>query len=164
FEATWPPAGGRIRVVLVREPEGWLAFFATDPTVTAVAILEAMADRGAIEQTFKDVKEVWGAGQQQVRNVYACIGAFVVNLLLYSVVEAWAWARAEGALVDRSRSPWDAAERRPSPADKRKAPQGVILREEIQAVLVQHAEQEEFRDLTRRLLNLAARPLLGDRK
>ncbi len=52
-----------------------------------VAILEAMADRGVIEQLFKDVKEVWGAGQQPVRNVYASIGAFTVNLVLYSVVE-----------------------------------------------------------------------------
>ena len=34
-------------------------------------ILEAMADRSAEEKTFKDVKEVWGAGEQQVRNVYS---------------------------------------------------------------------------------------------
>src|SRR6202790_5334551 len=89
FEATWRPAGGRIRVVIVRERDGWRAYFCTDPTVTAETILEAMADRGAIEQTFKDVKEVWGAGQQQVRNVYACVGAFAVHLCLYSVTEAW---------------------------------------------------------------------------
>src|SRR5262249_53292954 len=81
FLATGRPAGGRIRVVLVREPDGWLPYFCTDPEATAAEVLEAMADRGAIEQTFKDVKEVWGAGQQQVRNVYASIGAFVVNLL-----------------------------------------------------------------------------------
>ena len=83
---------------MVREEEGWLAYFCTDPAVTVEAILEAMADRGAIEQLFKDVKEVWGAGQQQVRNVYASIGAFTVNLVLYSVVEAWAWARARGGV------------------------------------------------------------------
>jgi hypothetical protein len=71
FEATWRPAGGRIRVVVVWEDEGWLSYFCTEPAMPVVAILEAMADRGAIEQLFKDVKEVWGAGQQQVRNVYA---------------------------------------------------------------------------------------------
>jgi hypothetical protein len=156
FLATWRPAGGRIRVVIVREQDGWLAFFCTDPTVTAAAILEAMADRGAIEQTFKDVKEVGGAGQQQVRNVYAGIGAFAVTLTLYSIVEAWAWARAEEGLVDRSRSPWDAEERRPSHADKRKALQREILREEIQAVIPQGRERQEFQDLVTRLLNLAA--------
>jgi hypothetical protein len=156
FEATWRPAGGRIRVAIVREEDGWLAYFCTDPTVTAVAILEAMADRGAIEQTFKDVKEVWGAGQQQVRNVYAGIGAFAVNLTMYSIVEAWGWARPEEELVDRSRSPWDAEERRPSHADKRKALQREILQEEIQAVIPQGRERQEFQDLVTRLLDLAA--------
>src|SRR5262249_23501983 len=122
--ATWRPAGGMIRVVLVREVDGWLAYFCTDPAMPVATILEGLADRGAIEQMFRDLKEVWGAGQQQVRNVYACIGAFTVSLVLYSVVEVWAWARAEAELVDRSRSPWDAAPRRPSHADKRKALQG----------------------------------------
>jgi hypothetical protein len=156
FEATWRPVGGRLRVVLVREAHGWLAFFCTDPSATAAAILEAVADRGAIEQTFKDVKEVWGAGQQQVRNVYACLGAFVVNLSLYTVVEVWAWARAADELVDRSRSPWDSAERRPSHADKRKALQREILRHEIRAVVGQRAESAEFQQLLIRLLDLAA--------
>jgi hypothetical protein len=155
FVATWPPAGGRIGVVLVREDAGWLAFFCTDPTVSAVAILEAMADRGAIEQLFKDLKEVWGAGQQQVRNVYASIGAFAVNLVLASVVEAWAWDRAAVELVNRERSPWDTEERRPSHADKRKALQGEILRAEIQAVVGRRAQRQEFQELAERLLGLA---------
>jgi hypothetical protein len=154
FRATWRPAGGVIRVVIVREEDGWRAYFCTDPAVPAAAILEAMADRGAIEQLFKDVKEVWGAGQQQVRNVYASIGAWAVNLLLYSAVEVWAWARAEEELVDRP--PWDGEERRPSHADKRKALQREILREEIQAALGARAEGAEFQNLATRLLDLAA--------
>jgi DDE superfamily endonuclease len=155
FEATWRPAGGCIRVVLVREEDGWLAFFCTEPTMAAATILAVMADRGAIEQLFKDLKEVWGAGQQQVRNVYANIGAFAVNLTMYSVVEAWAWPRADEELVDRSRCPWDTEDRRPSHADKRKALQREILRGEIQAVLGQTAERQEFQNLTCRLLDLA---------
>jgi hypothetical protein len=156
FEATWRPAGGRIRVVLVREREGWLAYFCTDPAATAAEVLEAMADRGAVEQAFKDVKEVWGAGQQQVRNVYASVGAFAVNLTMHSVVEVWAWGRAEAELVDRSRCPWDGEERRPSHADKRKALQREVLREEIQAVMGQRADAGEFQDRVLRLLDLAA--------
>jgi DDE superfamily endonuclease len=156
FLATWRPAGGRIRVVIVREDGGWLAYFCTDPTVSAAVVLEAMADRGAIEQTFKDVKEVWGAGQQQVRNVYASVGAFAVNLVLYSAVEAWAWARAEEQLVDRSRAPWDTEERRPSHADKRKALQREVLRAEIQVALGERADSPGFHDLATRLLNWAA--------
>jgi hypothetical protein len=154
FLATWRPAGGCIRVVIVREDDGWLAYFCTDPAATVAAILEAMADRGAIEQLFKDVKEVWGAGQQQVRNVYASIGAFTVNLVLYSVVEVWAWGRGEEELV--SRPPWDEEARRPSHADKRKALQGEILRGEIQAAVGERPKREEFQALVMRLLNLAA--------
>jgi hypothetical protein len=156
FEATWPPAGGRIRVVIVRAEHGWLAFFCTDPGATAAEVLEAMADRGALEQVFKDVKEVWGAGQQQVRNVYACLGAWAVNLTLYSVVEAWAWSRPEAELRDRSASPWDEEDRRPSHADKRKSLQREILRAEIQAAVGPGAAAEGFQELATRLLHLAA--------
>jgi hypothetical protein len=155
FVATYQPAGGRIRVVIVREDDGWLAYFCTDPAVSVAAILEAMADRGAIEQMFKDLKEVWGAGQQQVRNVYASIGAFAVNLTMYSIVEGWAWARLPEELVDRQRSPWDTVDRRPSHADKRKALQHEILRAETQAAVAGRPEWQEFHDLATRLLDFA---------
>jgi len=157
FLATWQPAGGVIRGVLVQEEDGWLAFFCTDPTASVPAILEAMAARGAIEQTFKDVKEVWGAQQQQVRNVCACVGAFNLNLWMYSLVEAWAWAMPEEELVDRRRRcPWDSEPRRPSHADKRKALQRVALRGEIAAALAGRPSKEDFRALAERLLDLAA--------
>jgi hypothetical protein len=91
-----------------------------------------------------------------VRNAYASIGAFAVTLVLYGVVEAWAWTQAEEALVDRSRSPWDTEARRPSHAEKRKALQREILRAEIGAALGEGAESEEFHDLATRLLNWAA--------
>jgi len=154
FLATYKPAGGLVRVVIVREDDGWLAYFCTEPAAVPAAILEAMADRGAIEQLFKDVKEVWGAGQQQVRNVYACIGAFAVNLVLYSVVELWAWAQDEEDLIGRP--VWDQEERRPSHADKRKGLQREILRREIQAVLGGQRQSQEFHDLATQVLNWAA--------
>jgi hypothetical protein len=156
FLATWRPAGGVIRVVLVQQTDGWLAFFCTDPEATAVEILEAMADRGALEQTFKDVKEVWGAGQQQLRNLYSNEGAFNLNLWMYSLVEAWAWNKPEEELVDRSASPWDSEPRRPSHADKRKALQREVLRAEIQEALAGPPSKEKFRALAERLLELAA--------
>ena len=156
FQATWVPVGGAILVVLVKEEEGWLAFFCTDVTVSVTAVLETMADRGAIEQTFKDVKEVWGAQQQQLRNVYACIGAFNMNLWLYSMVEAWAWSAAEADLVDRSASPWDNEPRRPSHADKRKALQREVLQSEIEAALAGRPTKGDFRALAQRLLDMAA--------
>ena len=103
---------------------------------------------------FKDVKEVDGAGQQQVRNVYASIGAFTINLVLYSVVEVWALGRGEDELI--SRPPWDEEERRPSQTDKRKAVQREILGGEIQAAMGQRTKREEFQALAMRLLDLAA--------
>jgi hypothetical protein len=156
FLATWRPAGGAIRVVLVREERGWVPFFCTDPEATVVDILEAAADRGAIEQTNKDLKEVWGAGQQQLRNVYANVGAFNLNGWLHTVVETWAWQRRQEELVDRRRSPWDDPLRRPSHADKRKALQREVLRREIEAVLVGPPERQRFRELAEKLLDLAA--------
>jgi hypothetical protein len=156
FLATWRPAGGAIRVVLVQEDDGWVAFFSTDPEVTAVAILEAMADRGALEQTNKDVKEVWGAGQQQVRNLDSNIGCFNLNLWLSSLVEVWAWDKPEEELVDRSASPWDSEPRRPSHQDKRKALQREVLQAEIEEALSGRPTKQRIRELAQRLLDLAA--------
>jgi hypothetical protein len=156
FLATWRPAGGAIRVVLVKEEDGWLPFFCIKPEATAEEILEAMADRNALEQMNKDVKEVWGAGQQQVRNVHSNEGCFNLNLWLYSLVEAWAWAKEEEDLVDRSASPWDSEPRRPSHADKRRALPRDILHAEIAAVLSARPTKEDFRALAERLLDLAA--------
>jgi hypothetical protein len=121
FLATWRPAGGAIRVVLMREEHTWLAFFCTDPTATAVQILEAVADRAAIEQDFHDLKEVEGLGQQQVRNIWANVGAFHLNQWAHALVELWAWHQPKAVLCDRTTSPWDDADRRPSHADRRKA-------------------------------------------
>ena len=154
FLATWEPAGGQIRVVIVREDDGWLAYFCTDPTVSAEQILEMMADRTAIEQTFHDLKEVWGASQQQVRNVYANIGCFNLNCWMYTLVEVWAWEKSEDELIERSE--WDQEERRPSHADKRRALQRTILREEIKALLGRRANAERFRRFAEHLLDLAA--------
>ena len=57
FLATWRPAGGLIRVVLVREPHGWRAFFCTDPAATAADVLACVADRFSLETAFRDLKE-----------------------------------------------------------------------------------------------------------
>jgi hypothetical protein len=132
------------------------AFFCTDPGASVGDILEAAADRGAIEQTNKDVKEVGGAGQQQLRNLYANVGAFNLNAWLHTAVEAWAWERSEEELVDRSQSPWDGEPRRPSHQDKRKALRRQVLRQEIDAVLAGPPDPQRFRELAEKLLDLAA--------
>ncbi len=155
FVATYPPAGGAIRVVIVREDHGWLAFFATDPNATVNQILEAVADRFAIEQNFHDLKEVYGAGQQQLRNYWANVAAFHVNLWMMTLVELWAWARAPAQLTDRTASPWDDADRRPSHADRRNALRRQCIQHEYHAATVGGRLTRKCRALLSAALQLA---------
>ena len=156
FAATWRPAGGAIRVVLVDEPTGWVAFFCTDPQASVADVLEQMAARFSLETCFRDCKEIVGAGQQQVRRREANVGAFHVCLWTFTLTEVWAWEREEAELLAQRRaSPWDVAERRPSHADKRRAWQWALWEEEIQAVVGEGAQAEQWQKLAERLLHLA---------
>ncbi len=156
FLATWKPAGGVIRVVLVDEPTGWRAYFCTDTSASIADILGVVADRFSLEITFREVKQVVGAGQQQVRFLWANVGAFHLCLWTFTMTEAWAWNREAEELVDRSESPWDSSSRRPSHADKRRAWRRELLGEEIRAVLRPGVTEEEIRATADRLLSLAA--------
>jgi hypothetical protein len=154
----WRVAGpARVVKAVVAEVEGYRKRFTLVSSVTDLSglqLVELFCARFREEQTFHDVKEVWGVGQQQVRNVYANLGAMAVNLLWYSLVEAWAWLRSEEELV--ARPAWDEEERRPSHADKRRALQREILRQEIRAAIGERPHWQEFQDFTTRLLDLAA--------
>ncbi len=157
FVATWRPAGGAIRVVLVDEPTGWVAFFCADPAGTAADILGCVADRFSLETAFRDCKDVVGAGRQQVRRVRASVGAFHMRLWTFTMTEAWARGRhTEGLVGHRSESPWDDTTRRPSHADKRRAWRRGLLATEIHAVLRTGQTEPEIRAAAERLLNLAA--------
>jgi hypothetical protein len=156
FLATWQPAGGVIRVVLVDEPNGWRAFFCTDTSASVAEILGMVADRFSLEITFRECKQIVGAGQQQVRFLWANIGAFHICLWTFTLTEAWAWGRKDEELVDRSASPWDSPTRRPSHADKRRAWRRALLGQEIRAVLRPGSSEEEIQAAAERLLSLAA--------
>jgi hypothetical protein len=156
FLATWRPAGGAIRVVLVDEPTGWRAYFCTDTQASVADILTTVADRFSLEIAFRECKQIVGAGQQQVRFIGANIGAFHICLWTYTMTEAWAWDRKEEELVDRSASPWDRAPRRPSHAAKRRAWRRELLGEEIRAALRPGATEAEIQAMAERMLKLAA--------
>jgi len=156
FLATYVPAGGMIRVVLVKEDHGWHAFFCTDTGASAVEILEAFADRATIEQDFKDVKETWGAGQQQVRNIWTNVTVYNLNLWMHTLVELWAWNQSHQQLCDRSDSPWDDAERRPSHANRRKALRQRIMQNELSTLQAAWWLPRKIMDLTQRIMTLAA--------
>jgi len=121
-----------------------------------VEIIETFADRATIEQDFHDVKEVWGAGQQQVRNIWTNVAVYHLNLWMHTLVELWAWNRPHTELCDRSQSPWDDPERRPSHADRRKALRRHIMQNELSAVAAIWSLPRKIIGLARRLMALAA--------
>jgi hypothetical protein len=156
FLATYRPVRGVIRVVLVKEPHGWFALFATDASASVVEILEAFADRATIEQDFHDVKEVWGAGQQQVRNIWTNVAVFQLCLWMHTLVELWAWNRSHDELVDRSASPWDDPQRRPSHANRRKVLRQQIIQHELNNITAVWRLPRKILQLAERLMTLAA--------
>ena len=156
FVATYPVVGGRIRVVLVRETDGWVAYFCTAPEATVTQILEAIADRAAVEQDFHDLKEVHGAGQQQVRHYGATIAAYHLTLWLHTLVEVWSWHQEQASLCDRRASPWDDPNRRPSHADRCKALRRSCIGMVIRGALGRARSLPKIHALVRRLLTLVA--------
>ena len=155
FLATSRLVGGVIRVVIVRFDEGgWAAYFCTDPEVSVRDILETVAARWAIEEHFHDVKEVWGAGQQQVRNVWSNIGCWNLNQWMFTLVELCSWDVAKSDLTDRSDRRWDNRERRPSHADRRRAIAKNMLEKQFLASLPDTPETSKFRQLIAAVLSL----------
>jgi hypothetical protein len=155
FLATHATFGGAIRVVIVKEPNGLQFFYCTDVTASVREVVEVFADRSAIEQTFHDVKEVWGSGQQQVRNVWSNIGAWHLNVWAVTLVELWAWKKNAKELTHRDDSPWDDAQRRPSHADRRNALQAACLAQELSHALPTGPLLQKIRDTFQRLLRIA---------
>jgi DDE superfamily endonuclease len=155
FLATYAVVGGMIRVVLVKERHDWLALFCTDPEATVEQILEAYAERAAIEQDFHDLKEVHGAGQVQLRNLWANLGAFNLTLWLHTLVELWAWDQPAGRLRARRRfSPWDQADRRPSHGDRCNALRHQCVRQRITRLQGSRPMKGAIHDVLRGLLRM----------
>ena len=156
FLATYKPVGGVIRVVLVREPDRWVAYFSTDPDLSVASILETVADRSALEQVFHDVKEVHGAGQQQLRHVWANVGAWNLIGWWHTLVELWAWDRPQSRLRDRSDSPWDKPERRPSHANRCQELRREALQEEYSSLPSVGGLRPKIRRFIQRLMHRVA--------
>jgi hypothetical protein len=127
-------------------------------------------DRAAIEQHFHDVKEVWGAGRQQVRNLWSNVAFYPLNLRMHTLAELsilsisgcirwaelWAWNRPHAELCDRSDSPWDDPERRPSHADRRNSLRRHIMRNELSAATAIGPLPRKIISLAQRLMALVA--------
>lgn len=128
FLATYRVAGGLIRVVLVREQDEVHAYFSTNPDWTPQQILEAIADRGSIEQLFRDVKQTWKADGPQLRNVWSNVTSWHMHLWWAALTELWAAKHPEEVLAQVDRPPWDRSGRRVSHAERR----NVLLRQVLE--------------------------------
>ena len=102
------------------------------------------------------MQEVHGAGQPQVRNVWANVAAFNLTLGWHTLIELWAWAKPKRTICDRSASPWDDAARRPSHADRRKALQRECLETEFRRTQSGPPLTRKITTLFDRLKKLAA--------
>jgi len=157
FLATSRLISGEIRVVIVRfEDGGWAPYFCTDTSAEMTDILETVAARWAIEEHFHDVKEVWGAGQQQVRNVWSNIGCWHLNQWVYTLVELCCWDLDKSELSDRSDRPWDNPDRRPSHADRRRSISREMLGKQFLAALPHGPNHRKLWTLFQNLITLAA--------
>jgi hypothetical protein len=157
FVATSPLISGQIRVVLVRlDGDSWAPYFCTDPSAEVRDILEAMAARWALEEHFHDVKEIWGAGQQQVRNVWSNLGCWHLNQWMYTLVELCCWDASKAELTDRSERSWDNPDRRPSHADRRRSISRKMLEKQFLVALPRTPTNRKFWRLVEALISLAA--------
>jgi hypothetical protein len=157
FLATWRPAGGLVRVVILEEDDGsWRAFLCTDAGAGVEAIVQTIHDRWAIEQNYHDLKEVERIEEVQLRRVWSNVGALNLSLWVHTLIEVWAWGRPESSLSDRSDRLWDDASRRPSHADRRRGLQRAMMDEEYQRLDVPEPWSEKIRQLLNGVVRLVA--------
>jgi hypothetical protein len=108
------------------------------------------------ERVFHDLKEVHGAGRQQLRNYWANIAAYHLTMWWHTLIELWAWRKSQRELTDRSDSPWDEGSRRPSHADRRNALRRQCLKNDFQRVALAGRMPRKIRRLWNRLVKLVA--------
>ena len=136
---------GTIRVVIVRYEDGsWAPYISTDTELNVREILEAVADRWSIEESFHDLKEVWGGGQQQVRNIWSSIGCWNLIGWVHTLVHMHSWDQPSQAIADRSDRTWDNPDRRPSLSDRIRLITKEMLAEELNSVLSPGADKPKI--------------------
>ena len=87
---------------------------------------------------------------------WANVAAFHLNLWAHTLIELWAWRQPKGQICDRSDSPCDDPERRPSHADRCNALKREGLREVIRGAGRRRPLTRKIRTLFRGLLKLIA--------
>ena len=93
FDAWWPKAGIKVRVVITRDPAGKRKpcfLMSTDLSMTAQEIIERFALRWPIEQLFSDAKLLMGLDSAEVRTEKSVLRHAVLTFALVTWVRLWA--------------------------------------------------------------------------
>lgn len=93
FEAWWPKAAVKIRVVITRDPAGKRKpcfLSSTDLTLGPVQIIERFSLRWSIEQLFSDAKLLMGLDSAEVRNPNSVLRQAIFTFALVTWVRVWA--------------------------------------------------------------------------
>ena len=149
--------GKPIKVVLIKEDEKtWVPLMSTNAEQSVVEILESYGVRFGIEEVFKDLKDVWGWGKQEVRLLESNEAVTTMNMVLYTMTELATWDCTHKEIVDRSLSPWDDPTRRPSHEDHRNFIRHAIWTNEFIAACNSSSITKKLVTTLERLLNLIA--------
>jgi hypothetical protein len=149
--------GTPIKVVLVKENDKTcVSLMSTDAAMEVKEILEAYGVRFGIEEMFKDLKEVWGWGKQEVRKLETNEAVTTMNMLSFGLTELATWDRKAEELVDRRASPWDDPDRRPSHADRRNFLRQAMLENELNTALGSQSIPKKIIPILKRLMGLVA--------
>jgi len=122
---------------------------------SATDILETVASRMSIETMLRVALQCAGLGQQQARKLATNVGSTHLCWWAMTITEAWAWNQSESEISDRSASPCNDRQRRPSHGEKLSSWRRRVLREEIIGVLGDQPNEVEKADLVKRILDLA---------
>jgi hypothetical protein len=96
FDAWWPKAGVKLRVVIVRDPDFKRKpcfLSSTDLTMTPNDIIETFSLRWSIEQLFSDAKNIVGFDSAEVRNPKSVVRHGVLAFSIVAMVRLWAFKR-----------------------------------------------------------------------
>lgn len=93
FDAWWPKAAVKIRVVIARDPAGKRKpcfLSSTDLELTPIQIIERFALRWPIEQLFADAKLLMGLDSAEVRTANSVLRHAILTFALVTWVRLWA--------------------------------------------------------------------------
>jgi hypothetical protein len=149
--------GKLIKVVIIKENDKtWVPLMSTNAEQSEVEILESYGVRFGIEEVFKDMKEIWGWGKQELRLLESNEAATVMNMTLYTLTELATWNCTHEELVDRHNSPWDDSDRRPSHENRRNFLRYAKLESELNIALNTISITPYLKNTLKRLLHLGA--------